>query len=141
VKIRNVALEKDLPELQRIFASQGLPMECFPDLYTTYQDKPVVNPRYVVKKVVEAPNGTVALAGFVKITSEAFLLLDHEVESPDWRWEALQELVEEVSREARIKGVDVITAFVPHHLIKSFGPRLESMKFMQSPWKSYSRLL
>jgi hypothetical protein len=146
VKIRNVDLAHDLPELERVFAAQGLPPACFPDLQMHYsrngKDKGLIaNPRYVVKKVVEGSDGRIALAGFAKITSEAYLLLDHAAETPGWRWEALQELTDAVAAEAKVKGIDCLTAYVPNHLIESFGPRLTAMKFIESPWKSYSRLL
>ena len=141
MKIRNIKLPDDFPELRRAFATQGLDDRCFPDLVIPYKNKAIVNPRYIVKKVVESTDGKVALAGFVKIVSEAYLLIDHSLETPEWRWEALQNLTEDVAGEAKIKGVDCLTAFVPDEIIKSFGPRLEAMKFVPSAWKSYSRLL
>lgn len=145
MRIRNLQLKQsnsDMPRIIEIFRGQGLPDNCFPPLLMPgVKQKAIANPRFVVKKVVEEHGGRVVMAGFLKITSEAFLILDHSAQNPEWRWEALQKLVEEVAKEARIKGIDCITAFVPNELTDSFGPRLETMKFVRSPWASFSLLL
>lgn len=140
MKIRNVT-RKDLPSLQEIFHKQGIPKECFPDVYIEHKGMEIPNPRFIIKKLVEQDSGQIAMAGFLKITSEAFLLLDHSIESPLWRWERLKELVKVVSEDAKLQGIDVITAWVPNDLTDSFGPRLEGLGFVKSPWQSFSLLL
>lgn len=131
----------DFNRVREIFAQQNLPPQCMPDLVMEKRKKLIFNPRFVVKKVVTDESGTVAMMGFVKVTSEAFLLLDHKVKDPAWRWEALQEMVEEMAKAARSKGIDCVTCWIPDHLAESFGPRMEALKFIRSPWVSYSRLL
>lgn len=131
----------DFDRAKEIFLQQNLPIQCLPDLVIQKRKKTVFNPRFVVKKVVEDASGSVAMMGFVKVTSEAFLLLDHKAQDPLWRWEALQEMVEVMADEAKRKGLDCVTAWVPDHLVNTFGPRMEALKFIRSPWVSYSRLL
>lgn len=127
-----------MPRLGEIFRAQGIPPECWPPLFI----KPgLKNPRFIVGKAVEEHGGRVVMAGFVKVTSEAFLILDHTAQTPEWRWDALQKMTEAVAKEARTKGIDVISAWVPNELVDSFGPRLEAMNFVKSPWQSFSLLL
>lgn len=131
----------DFARAREIFLQQGLPIQCMPDLIIEKRRKPVFNPRFVVKKVAEDGAGNVAMMGFVKVTSEAFLLLDHKMRDPLWRWEALQEMVEVMAEEAKRKGLDCVTAWIPDDLVNTFGPRMEALKFIRSPWVSFSRLL
>lgn len=135
----------DFQQIRDIFAKQKLPMECMPEVMLPIvkrgRTKLIENPRFPIKKVVEAPNGKIAMAAFLKITSEPYLLLDHTVENPGWRWEMLQELMEEMSMAARSKGLEDVTCWVPPHLVESFGPRLQAMGFVESPWQSFTRKL
>lgn len=131
----------DFNRVREIFAQQNLPPQCMPDLVMEKRKKLIFNPRFVVRKVVEDSTGKVAMMGFVKVTCEAFLILDHKIQDPVWRWAALQEMVEQMASEARRKGLDCCTVWCPDHLVSSFGPRLEALKFIRSPWTSFSRLL
>jgi hypothetical protein len=141
VNLRNYAWT-DYQALVNIFARQGLPVECLPEVMVKdRKNKLILNPRFVVKKVVEDGEGKIGMMGFVKVTSEAFLILDRQVRDPFWRWKALNEMVDHMAEEAKNKGLDCVTAWVPHNVVETFGPRLEALKFQRSPWVSYSRLL
>lgn len=129
--IRNYT-RTDEKALKDIFLRQGLPEECMPDL----KDK-----AYIVKKVVEAPNGQIAMAGLIRKTCEPFLLLDHTAVDPAWRWMALQDLSENISLCAKIHGISECSTWIPPHLCDSFGPRLEALGFVRSPWQSWSKKL
>ena len=61
------------------------------------------NPLFFLRKIVD-DNGTVAMASFLKLTAEAFLLVDHAHDSPEWRWAALQKLTAATLHEAAVKG-------------------------------------
>jgi len=122
----------DEEQIKAIFAKQGLPEACWPDLKSK---------TFVVKKVVESPNGQVAMAGFVRKVCEPFLILDHDAVDPAWRWMALQDLSDNLALCARIHGYEHATLWVPPAKEQSFGPRLESLGFIRSPWQSYSKVL
>lgn len=140
IKLRGYQWD-DFEALKRIFAKQGLPDNCLPDITIHKNNKTILNPRFVVKKVVEDEAGNVGMMGFLRITSEAFLIIDHSVKDPAWRWMALQEMVEDMAAEAKRKGIDVVTAWLPESIVPTFGTRLEALQFVRSPWCSYSRLL
>jgi hypothetical protein len=127
IVVKNYTTEH-LAEIQRIHREAGLPPECMPNLE---------NPLFFVRKVVD-DNGKVALAGFLKMTAEAFVLVDHEHESPEWRWAALQKLTAVTLHEAAVKTIQDVTAWLPPDVEKSFGSRLEALGFKRSPWPSFS---
>lgn len=118
----------DLEAVRRMHEQSGLPLNCMPNLE---------NPLFFLRKVVE-DNGRVALGGFLKMTAEAFVLVDHSHESPEWRWQALQKLTAATLAEATRKGIEDVTCWPPPVVENSFGPRLIDLGFTRSPWASYS---
>lgn len=122
----------DEEKIKEIFLKQGLPENCMPDLKSKL---------YIVKKVVESPDGQVAMAGFVRKTCEPFLILDHSAVDPAWRWMALQDLTDNISLCAKIHGMEDATCWIPPEVVDSFAPRLESLGFVKSPWQSFTRSL
>lgn len=127
IVIRNFT-QRDLEAVERIHREAGLPSNCMPDLS---------NPLFFIRKIVD-DNGKVAMAGFLKMTAEAFVLVDHGHETPDWRWQALQKLTGSVLNEAAKKGTEDVTCWPPTEIADSFGSRLEALGFTRSPWPSYS---
>jgi hypothetical protein len=121
----------DLDRLKQIHQHSGLPPNCFPDL---------TNPLVCVKLCAENGRG-ITQAGFIKLTGEAYVLVDHEVGEPKERWTTLQELTAAVLSEASIRGLDDVTAWIPPSLEKAFGQRLIDLGWIKSPWPSYSALL
>lgn len=140
MNVRNFSI-KDYPAIKEIFARQGLPTNCMPELLLQYKNKIILNPRFQINRVCEDENGKIGVAAFLKITSEPYLLLDHGVGTPEWRWVALIELMENMAAEAKRKGLEDCTCWVPPHLVDSFGPRLLSLGFMESPWASFTKKL
>jgi hypothetical protein len=122
----------DAEFLKAMFAKQGLPVDCLPDLKSHL---------FVIKKVVEDTKGNPAMAGLVRMTCEPFLLLDHDAENPGWRWQQLQALSDNICEVARTKGLRDCTAWVPPEKEARFGMRLEQLGFIRSPWVSYTRKL
>ena len=118
----------DIPAIQAIHQANKLPENCLPDLS---------DPLFIVKSVVEL-DGHPVMAGFLKVTSEAYVLIDHQVGTPQQRWEWMHELTEEVKRCAWSQGLDEITVWVPDEIDKSFGKRLIELWFAPSNWKSYT---
>jgi hypothetical protein len=117
-------LDTDFGQLERIHRNNELPSVCLPD---------PGNPLFFVRQVIEH-EGTPALAAFLKLTCEPFLLVDHTVATPEWRWQALKALNDTVTTSARTYGLEDMTAWVPPGLRKSFGGRLEELGFKESPW-------
>lgn len=124
--------ESSALEIHRV---NELPDNCFPNLYIwNEQCEKVPNPLFMVKAVHQTEDGTPSMMAFVKITGEIFLLLSHEVGTPEQRWEWLKEFKEWVAQEAYRHGLEQISAFVPPEIEESFAKRLQDMGFQKSPY-------
>lgn len=119
----------DLEAITDIHAKSGLPPACMP---------PVDNPLFLFGKIIER-DGKISMASFVKLVSEAFLLIDHEVGTVEIRWHDLKVLAEIMEATAKSRGLDETTVWVPPELIKTFGKRLEELGFIATDFKSYTR--
>jgi hypothetical protein len=130
----------DGAQLKAIHVKSGLPANCWPNLD---------NPLYIVKLVGTEKNRVVQ-GGFIKLTGEAYVLVDHNYDTPEKRWEILQELTIKALHEAAkpnfgslalAEGLEDVSAWLPPSLVKSFWPRLKTLGFEPSPWQSYTALL
>jgi len=116
-----------------IHAANGLDERCFPNLVVDG----VSNPLFCTKEVYEV-DGQIVMMGFLKVTNEAFLILNHTCGTPEQRWEWLKEGMEHLKQEAWRKGFEQITAFVPPEVEESFAKRLIELGFQKSPWSSFT---
>ena len=91
----------------------------------------------VIRRVVTEGRKPV-MAAFVRITSEPYILIDHDAGTPESRWKMLQELTEDVCATARARGLQQLTCFVPPEVEASFAKRLIDLGFVRSPWQSYT---
>lgn len=123
--------EGDLDRIRELHAKSGLPPECFPDL---------TNPLYFVKVIAETRN-RITQAGFIKLTGEAYVLLDHEASTAQQRYATLNSLVAHGLGQAAAAGLNDVSCWVPPTLERSFGKRLEAVGFIKSPWPAYTALL
>jgi hypothetical protein len=123
--------KEDLAAITRIHAQSGLPPACCPN---------PANDLFVVK-VVADEKGKVVQAGFVKITGEAYVLVDHEFGTPDQRLEIMESLVIRGLYNAAMKGFEDVSCWIPPLVEKSFAPRLKALGFERSPWQSYTAIL
>jgi hypothetical protein len=121
----------DSQALANIHRANNLPSACLPDF---------TDPLFVVRQVVEL-DGHVAMGGFIRLIGEAYLLLDHTIGTPQERWDAFRALTDTVEVAARLKGLTDYSCWIPQELAKSFGPRLEELNFIPSPWACYSKVL
>ena len=128
--IRNYE-NSDLEEIKRIHSLSGLPQNCLPD---------PTQKQFVVKLAAEE-QGRVVQAGFVRLTGEAYVLVDHRFSTPELRWEILQSLVIRGLHDAGKKDLTEVTAWVPPKLAESFEPRLKALSFERSPWPSFTAIL
>jgi len=120
----------DLPSLLHLHAEQGMPYR-FPDLS---------NPLFLTKLVVER-DSQIAAALLLRLTSEAYLLLDSRAGSPRERWQSLLLLHEAARRDAARRGLDDAHAWLPPQVARAFGRRLAQLGWQREPWPSFSRTI
>ncbi len=150
--------ESDLVELQRIHAAQDFPY-AFPDL---------ANPLFVTKIVLTDGNENVApgfspassphpqhagagskdanerIVGAVllRLTAEAYLLLDPSQGTPRQRWQSLLALHEAARADAWQRGLEDVHAWLPPGIAKKFGRRLTSLGWLRDDsWTPYCKRL
>ncbi|HUL32795.1 MAG TPA: hypothetical protein VL128_02835 [Candidatus Eisenbacteria bacterium] len=122
MKIREYE-ERDLEELRAIHARQGFGYP-FPDLG---------NPLFLTKLVLgreEGAKGIVA-ASLLRLTAEAYLLLDPEEGSPRERWQWLLGLHEATRRDALARGLEDVHAWLPPEIATKFGKRLTRLGWVR----------
>jgi hypothetical protein len=129
--------DTDLDNALRVHKANGLPEECFPELKIKIDGKVIDNPLFIEKHVFENGGETV-MSSFLKVSSEVYLLLDHEKGTPQDRWEWLQEFCRFIQQRAFRRGFDQMTCWVPLDLEPTFRKRLEDLGFVRSPWQSYT---
>jgi hypothetical protein len=139
--------QKDFETIKRIHQSTGLPPNCFPDAR---------QPLFTVKVIAEEC-GEVVQAGFVKLTGEAYVLVDHHFSTPENRLAIMESLVIRGLHEAALAqevtcqhcknvigvrpGLEDVSCWLPPGMEKSFWPRLKVLGFEKSKWQSYTALL
>ena len=138
--------ESDLDSLRAMHAAQGFAYE-FPDLG---------NPLFVSKVVLAARRGDgwdreragetseeqILGAALLRLTAEAYLLLDPREGSPRDRMCHLLALQSAVAQDAWRKGLDDVHAWLPPRIAKQFGRRLERLGWLRDDaWTPYCRRL
>lgn len=116
----------DIVRLAEIHAKQGFAYD-LPDL-----DSPL----FVVRKV--ATNGrSVPIAGAaLRLTAEAFLLIDPDAEK---KANVVLALHEAVRRAAQDAGLDDVQCLLPPPIEKKFGWQLMRLGWKRHEWTLYSR--
>src|SRR5271165_3905701 len=160
--------ESDLEELRRIHAAQGFPY-AFPNLGNPlFLTKLVlVGGEAKREETAEgqscrdgaqhccAPTGKnaeqdlrsssgqgIVGAALLRLTAEAYLLLDPKAGSPRERWEWLLGLHGVTEREAVRLGLEDVHAWLPPEIAAKFGKRLTRLGWVQDDeWTPYCRRL
>ena len=128
----------DMERARQIHADNALPECCFPDLLVEVEGgEQQENPLYVDKSVYEV-DGEPAMMCFLKVRSELYLLMNHNVGTPEERFAWLKEFKTFMVRQAWLQGLDQMTAFLPPEIEASFGKRLEELGFVKSPYSAWS---
>lgn len=128
----------DLDKAHEIHKANGLDERCFPNLLIkNAHGEEIPNPLFVVKEIFEVDEKP-AMMCFLKMTSELYFLVDHNIGTPEDRWEWLQQFKEHMKRCAWELGLEQMTAFVPTEIEESFSKRLLDLGFVKSPWQSYT---
>lgn len=123
--------ESDLAQLRAIHAAQGFDY-ALPDLST---------PLFVTKTILT--NGdTIAGAALLRLTAEAYLLLDPRAGTPRQRWQWLLALHDATERDAWLRGLEDVHAWLPPPIAGKFGKRLARLGWIRDDaWTPYCRKL
>jgi hypothetical protein len=81
----------------------------------------------------------VAMAVFLRLTAEAYLLHDPADGTPRLRWQRFLALHEAARRSAAERGLDDVQAFLPPPVSRAFGRRLSRLGWRRDPWDCFSR--
>jgi len=150
--------ESDLAALHALHAAQGFDY-AFPDLR---------NPLFVTKLVLTNPShhdrsGTtgsqdvragkcdvqpdsslspIVGAALLRLTAEAYLLLDPRAGTPRQRWQWLMALHAAAERDAWQRGLEDVHAWLPPSIAKKFGRRITQLGWRRDDaWTPYCKRL
>ena len=136
----------DLDVLRAIHAAQGFDF-AFPELSSPlFVSKLVleethVGARYIVPLQQLSPSRILG-AAFLRLTAEAYLLLDPRAGTPRDRWRALLALHAAAERDAWRRGLEDVHAWLPPRVAARFGKRLERLGWRRDDaWTPYSKKL
>lgn len=134
--------EKDLAALRAIHAAQGFDY-ALPDLR---------NPLFLTKLVLtdgevatagastEAPEDKIIGAALLRLTAEAYLLLDPRAGTPRERWQWLLALHAAAERDAWHRGLEDVHAWLPPSIAKKFGKRIARLGWIRDDtWAPYCK--
>jgi hypothetical protein len=136
--------EDDLGALRAIHAAQGFAYP-LPDLR---------NPLFVTKLILsEADEATEAAntkppqekivgAALLRLTAEAYLLLDPNAGTPRERWQWLLQLHAATERDAWQRGLEDVHAWLPPPIARKFGKRITQLGWNRDDaWTPYCKRL
>jgi hypothetical protein len=138
--------ERDLHALRTIHAAQGFDY-ALPDLN---------NPLFVTRIVLtddvakendehrhpEASATKILGAAFLRLTAEAYLLLDPQAGTPRERWQSLLALHAAAERDAWQRGLEDVHAWLPPPIAKKFGKRIARLGWIRDDaWTPYCKKL
>jgi hypothetical protein len=119
----------DLMRLEEIYNRQGFEYD-FPEL-----DDPI----YPVKLVVENGSGRPDMALALRLTTEAYLLVDPAAGGPLEKWDKFQALHRAAERAAAELDLDDVHCWLPPTIAKRFGRRLERLGWQRNLWPCWSK--
>src|SRR5436309_8647728 len=140
--------ESDLHALRAIHAAQGFDYT-LPDLSNPlFVTKLVLSDATRLKqdpvdaKAVDARPAAIVGAAFLRLTAEAYLLLDPRAGTPRERWQWLLALHAAAERDAWQRGLEDVHAWLPPPIAKKFGKRVERLGWLRDDaWTPYCKKL
>ena len=135
--------ESDLAQLRAIHAAQRFDY-ALPDLN---------NPLFVTKLMLTrdehasaqsnaTPDETIVGAALLRLTAEAYLLLDPRAGTPRERWQWLLALHAATEQDAWQRGLEDVHAWLPPPIAQKFGKRLARLGWLRDDaWTPYCRKL
>ncbi|MGC0771567.1 MAG: hypothetical protein WB543_01425 [Candidatus Acidiferrum sp.] len=136
--------ESDLNALRAIHAAQGFQYP-LPDLS---------NPLFVTKLILSdadkenegeenaVPQEKIIGAALLRLTAEAYLLLDPKAGTPRQRWQLLLQLHAATERDAWRRGLEDVHAWLPPPIARKFGKRIETLGWRRDDsWTPYCKRL
>jgi len=91
---------------------------------------------------VTAPPGKIIGAALLRLTAEAYLLLDPRAGTPRERWQWLLALHAAAEREAWQRGLEDVHAWLPPPIAGKFGKRLARLGWLRDDaWTPYCKKL
>jgi hypothetical protein len=138
--------ESDLAALRAIHAAQGFQYP-LPDLS---------NPLFVTKLILSdakkeneadeneanPPQEKIIGAALLRLTAEAYLLLDPKAGTPRERWQWLLQLHAATERDAWQRGLEDVHAWLPPPIARKFGKRIEHLGWRRDDtWTPYCKRL
>lgn len=74
-----------------------------------------------------APSGSISAAVLLRLTSEAYLLIDPHSGTPQERWERIVALQAAAAHDAYAKGLSDVHCWLPPRIARTFGRRLATL--------------
>ena len=88
----------------------------------------------------QAPGTEIIGAAFLRLTAEAYLLLDPRLGTPRQRWQWLLALQAAAERDAWQRGLEDVHAWLPPPISKKFGKRLARLGWLRDDaWTPYCK--
>jgi hypothetical protein len=141
--------EGDLAALKKIHATQGFSYP-FPDLQNPLfltklvlaDEQPVVQAFRPEGFCIDDQGKGIVGAALLRLTAEAYLLLDPQKGTPRQRWEWLLALHSAANREAWQRGLEDVHAWLPPEIAATFGKRLTHLGWLRDDaWTPYCKRL
>jgi hypothetical protein len=129
--------ETDLAPLRAIHAAQGFDY-ALPDLS---------HPLFVTKLVLGEDAGAeeqprIVGAALLRLTAEAYLLLNPKTGTPRERWQWLRTLHDAAERDAWRRGLEDVHAWLPPPISTKFGKHIERLGWVRDDaWTPYCKRL
>lgn len=143
----------DLAALRALHTAQGFDYT-FPDLADPlFVSKLVLEDGPVAQALVCAPSQTaqaeacatasrIRAAAMLRLTCEAYLLLDPREGTPRERWARVVALQDAAARDAWAKGLADAHCWLPPRIARRFGRRLESLGWVRDDsWTPFCKKL
>ena len=135
--------ENDLESLRVIHAAQGF----------AYALPNLNNPLFLTRLILtedrstnaisaDTPKDKIVGAAFLRLTAEAYLLLDPQTGTPAQRWQWLLALHAAAERDAWRRGLEDVHAWLPPPIAKKFGKRITRLGWVRDDaWTPYCKKL